>query len=183
MVCSANGSNSARGSLITTAACGHLLAGEGGQVGLLLRVGAPLGQGDGDAARREDRQRQAHVAVRERLGDKGVGDRAALAGGAVEFLGDIDQGDAEFGGALEQIGGRRGGGVGVVGGGTQDLGRELAHRLDDHLLLVVRGEVEVVLVLGVGLSGRRFGAAAAGRPSANARVAAPSVLKPVLVPS
>ena len=56
---------------------------------------------------------------------------------ARRVLGHVDEGDAEFGGALHEIRRGRGGCVGVVARGSQDLGRELTHGLDDHLLLVV----------------------------------------------
>ena len=103
MVFSAVGSNRACGSAIATQACGHVLAGELRQVGGLLVGAAPVGQRRRDAAGREDRQRQSHVAVGESLGDEGIGDRAAVRGDPVEVLGDVDRGDAELGGLGDQV--------------------------------------------------------------------------------
>ena len=130
-----------------------VLAGELGEVGGLLVGAAPVGQCRRDAAGGQDRQRQAHVAVGQGLGDECVGDRAAVRGDAVEVLGDVDRGDAEFGGLGDQVGRVRRGVVGVVGGGAQELLGELVDRLDDHLLFVVGGQVEVVGAAGLQAGG------------------------------
>ena len=53
-----------------------VLAGELGEVGGLLIGAAPMGQRRRDAAGRQDRQGQAHVAVGQSLGDERVGHRA-----------------------------------------------------------------------------------------------------------
>ena len=105
---------------------------------------AELGEHRRDSTGGEDRQREPHVAVRQRLGDEGVGDGGALLGDAVVVLGDLDRGDAELGGLGGQARGIAGGVVGLPGGRAQDLLGELGDRLDDHLLVVVGGEVEVV---------------------------------------
>ena len=126
---------------------GDLLAGEGRKVGLLLRVGAPLRQCNCNAAGCEDRKCKSHVSVRKCFGNKRIGDCAAIGSCSVEFFGNVDQRDTELGRALGEIGGCLRCAVGVVRCWTQNLGRELTHRLDDHLLVVVRGEVEVVGVL------------------------------------
>ena len=68
----------------------------------------------------------------------------AVRGDAVEVLGDVDRGDAEFGGLGDEIRRVGGGFVGVVGGGAQHLLGEFADGLDDHLLVVVGRQVEVV---------------------------------------
>ena len=121
-----------------------VLAGELGQVGGLLAGTAPVGEGRRDATGGQDRKGQAHVAVRQRLGDQGVGHRAAVSGDAVEVLGDVDGGDAEFGGLGDQVRGVRGGIVGIVCGGSQDLLGELTDRLEDQLLVLVGVQIEVV---------------------------------------
>ena len=121
-----------------------VLAGELAEVGGLLVGAAPVRQRRRDAAGRQDRQGQAHVAVGQGLGDECVGDRAAVRGDAVEVLGDVDRRDAELGGLGDQVGRVGRGLVGVVCGGTQDLLGELVDRLDDHLLFVVGRQVEVV---------------------------------------
>ena len=54
----------------------HVLARELREVGGLLVGAAPVGERRRDAAGRQDRQRQSHVAVGQRLGDQRVGDRA-----------------------------------------------------------------------------------------------------------
>src|SRR5699024_2334180 len=110
-----------------------LLGGERREVGLLLRVGTELRERGGHAGRREDRQRQPHVPVGECLGDQRVGDDATLGGDALERLGHVQHGRADLGRALQKRRGGLGGGVRVVGGGTDDLGGEVANRLDDHL--------------------------------------------------
>jgi hypothetical protein len=127
----------------------HVVARELVEVrGLLVRA-APVGQRRRDATGCQDGQRLAHVAVRERLGDQCVGDGAAVLGDAVEVLGDVDRGDAEFGGLGDQSLRVRRVGVGVVGGRPQDLLGELGHGLDDHLLVVVGSEVEVIGAAGL----------------------------------
>ena len=50
-----------------------VLACELGEIGGLLIGAAPVGQRGGDTARREDRQRETHVAVREGLRDECIG--------------------------------------------------------------------------------------------------------------
>jgi hypothetical protein len=65
-------------------------------------------------------------------------------GDPVEVLRDVDRGDAQLGGLGDQIGGVGGGLVGVVSRRTEYLFGELTDRLDDHLLVVVGGQVEVV---------------------------------------
>ena len=126
-----------------------VLAGELLEVGRLLTGAAPVGECGGDAGRRQDRQRQPHVAVGQRLGDQHVGHAGALRGDAVEVLGNVDRGDPQLGGLLDQvrgIGGRR---VGVVRGRTQDLCGELLDGLDDQFLVVVGRQVVVVLAAGL----------------------------------
>ena len=127
----------------------HVLAGEFLEVGGLLVGAAPVRQCGCDAAGRQDRQCQAHVAVRQRLGDQRVGDGRTVLGDAVEVFGDVDRGDAEFGGLGDQVGRVGGRVVGVVRGGPQDLLGEFLDRLDDHLLVVVGGQVEVVGAAGL----------------------------------
>ncbi len=77
----------------------HVLAGEFAEIrGLLVGAAPPMCQCRGDAAGRQDRQGEAHVAVGQCLGHQCVGDRGALFGDAVEVLGDVDRGDTELGG-------------------------------------------------------------------------------------
>jgi hypothetical protein len=52
----------------------NLGTGEGGEVGLLLLVGAPQGQRGRDGAGRQGRDGHAHVALGKCLGDQGAGD-------------------------------------------------------------------------------------------------------------
>ena len=122
----------------------HVLPGEFLEVGGLLVGGSPVSQRGGHPAGGQDGQGQAHVAVGKRLGHQCVGDGGALLGDTVEVLGHRERGDAEFGGPGDQVGRVGGGVVGVAGGGPQDLLGELLHRLDDHPLVVVGGQIEVV---------------------------------------
>ena len=121
-----------------------VLPGELLQIRGLLVGAAPVRQRGCDAAGRQDRQCQTHVAVGEGFGDERVGDRAAVFGDPLEVLGDVDGRDAEFGGFRDEVGRVHGRFVGVVCGGSQDLFGELVDRLDDHLLVVVGCQVEVV---------------------------------------
>ena len=122
----------------------HVVAREVVEIGGLLVGAAPVRQCRRDTAGSQDRQRQTHVAVGQRLGHQGVGDRGAVLGDTVEILGDVDRGDPEFGGLGDQIRGIGRRLVGVVGGRAQNLLGELVDRRDDHLLVVVGGEVEIV---------------------------------------
>ena len=108
-----------------------------------------MGERRRNAAGRQDRQRQTHVAVGERLGDERVGDRRAVRGDAVEILRDVDGGDAQLRGLGDQVRRIAGGVVGVAGGGAQDFLGELLDGLQDHLLVVVGGEVEIVCAAGL----------------------------------
>ncbi len=108
-----------------------------------------MGERGGDTGRREDRQRQPHVAVGQRLGHQHVGDAGPLGGDAVEVLGNVDRGDTQLGGLLDQvrgIGDRR---VGVMRGRPQHLCGEFLDGFDDQLLVVVGREVVVVLAAGL----------------------------------
>ena len=134
---------------------GHVLAGELRQVGGLLIGAAPVRQGGRDAAGRQNRQGQTHVAVGQRLGDKCVGDRGAMGGDALEILGNVDRRDAQFGRLGDEVGRIARRLVGVARGGPQDLVGELADGLEDQLLIVVGGEVEVVGAAGL-QPGRRY---------------------------
>ena len=77
---------------------GHVLAGEGGQVGGLLLGAAPVADRGGDGAGGERRVGDAHVAVGERLADQDAGHRGLLVHDAAELLGDAEHVDAELGG-------------------------------------------------------------------------------------
>ena len=103
-----------------------------------------MGEGRRDTGGREDRQRQTHVPVRESLGDQCVRHGGAVGGESVEVLGDVDRRDAQFVGLRDEISRIARGLVRFAGGGPQHLFGELADGLDDHLLLVVWGQVEVV---------------------------------------
>jgi hypothetical protein len=73
---------------------------------------------------------------------------------ALEVLGDVDRGDAEFGGLRDQVGRVGCRLVGVGRRGPQHLFGEFLERLDDHLLLVVGPQVVVVLAAGLQPGGR-----------------------------
>ena len=118
------------------------LAGEGRQVGLLLGVVTVVGDGVGHACRGEDGDGQAHVTEAESLGDEGVGAGAGCAGNALELLREVHESDAELSGSVEQPLGRLRLVVGLRGGRTQALDGELAHRVEDHLLVLGRIQVE-----------------------------------------
>ena len=123
----------------------HVVADERRQVGRLLLLVAPQHQRVAHAGRGQAGDGQAHVAVCERLGDQDAGGGRALGPHAAQALGDADQGDAELGHrALDDLRRRLARVVGRRGGRAQLLGGELAGRVDDHLLLVGRGQVEQV---------------------------------------
>ena len=156
-----------------------VLTGELVQVGGLLVGAAPMGQRGRDAARRQDRQRQTHVAVGQRLGHQHVGDAGALRGDAVEVLGNVDRGDAQLRGLRDQVGRIARGRVGVVRGRPQHLFGEFIDGLDDQLLVVVGRQVVVVLRRWTSAGSvplRRFWT------RLNCRVDAPAVEKIVLAP-
>ena len=140
---------------------GHVVAGEGGQVGLLLLLVAPQREGGADGAGRERRDGEAHVAVRERLGDEGAGHRGPLGGDAAELLGDAQDGEPDVQAGLEDRHGSGGRVVGLAGGGSDHLGGELGDDVDEHLLVLRRGQVEEAL--------RRRGRHAGGRARACGR--------------
>ena len=83
----------------------------------------------------------------------------AVFGYAIEFLRHLDCGDAEFGGLGDQVGRVGGGVVGRTRRRAQDLLGELLDRLDDHLLVIVGSEVEVVGVRWRRQADGRFGPA------------------------
>ena len=70
---------------------GAVLAGEGRQIGGLLLGVAPQADRARDGARGERRERDPHVAVRERLGEQHRGHRAALGHHPAELLGDAER--------------------------------------------------------------------------------------------
>jgi hypothetical protein len=72
-----------------------------------------------------------------------------VCGDAVEILGDVDRGDAQLGGLRDQTGRVGRSLVGIVCRGPQYLLGELIEGLDDHLLLIVGRQVEVVLTAGL----------------------------------
>ena len=84
-----------------------LVAGERGEVGGLLLVGAPQGQRGRDGARGQRGHGQAHVALAEGLVDEGAGHRRALGGDAAEVLGHPEDRQPDLEGGLEQLVGRR----------------------------------------------------------------------------
>ena len=75
---------------------GHVLAGEGGQVGRLLVGAAPVADRGRDGAGRERRVGDPEVAVGERLADQDAGHRGLLVHDAAELLGDAEHVDAEL---------------------------------------------------------------------------------------
>ena len=136
----------------------HILARELGEVGGLLVGTAPMGEGRCDTGRRQDRQRQSHVPVGERLGNQRVRHGGTVFGDAVEILWDVDRGDAQFVGLGDEIRWVACFFVSIAGSGPKNLFCELADGLDDHLLVVVRRQVEVVG--SAGLQSRRAALAA-----------------------
>ena len=133
--------------------------GEGRQVGRLLLLGAPQRQRRADRGRRQHRDRQAHVALGQRLGHQGPGDGRALGGDAAEVLGDAEDRQADLVGRGQQLLRCLAGLVGVGRGGSYDLGGELGHDVDEHLLVLAGREVEDAG--GLGRGDARAGALAA----------------------
>jgi len=72
-----------------------------------------------------------------------------VCGDALEILRDVDGGDAQLRGLRDQVGRVARGLVGVVGRGSQHLLGEFIEGLDDHPLLVVGRQIEVVLAAGL----------------------------------
>ena len=126
------------------------VAGERGQVGLLLGLGAPEPDGGGDGARGEGGDGEAHVAVRQGLGDEGAGGRRALLHDAAELLGHTEGGQADVLGGGQDLRRGRARLVGRGGGGPQHLGGQLADHVEEHRLVVGRREVEDAARRGVG---------------------------------
>ncbi len=108
-----------------------------------------MGEGRRDACGREDRERQSHVSVGECLGDQRVRHRRAVFGDALEILGDVDRRDAELIGLGDEIGWIACAFVRFAGGRPEYLFGEVADGLDDHLLVVVGRQVEVVGAVGL----------------------------------
>ena len=130
VVSSANGSNSGARLEHRERGGRHVVAGERGQVRRLLVGVAPQRRARWRRrAGRERGDREAHVAVGERLGGEHGRDRRALADRAAELLGDAEHREPELARLAEQLVGARARGVGVGAAGPQPLGGELAERL------------------------------------------------------
>jgi hypothetical protein len=123
---------------------GDVLGDELGQVGRLLIGVAPQADRGGDSSGGQAGHGDAHVALGQGLAHQGGGDGGALLDGSAELLGHADHREAELVGLGQEL--RRGGagGVGLLSDLAQAIEAELAHRVLEHLLLLVGLEIEQV---------------------------------------
>ena len=120
--------------------------------------------------------RQPQVAVRQRLGDQRAGHRGALLGDAAELLGHAEDRQPDLEAGLEHVLGGGAGLVGVGGGRAHHLGGELGDHVDEHLLVLGRGQVEDAARPGA--RGTPAPACPRWPARANARPAVAAVRKP-----
>jgi hypothetical protein len=157
---------------------GRLVADERRQVARLLAGVAEQRDRGRDRRRSERCERQAGIAVGEALGDEDGRDSGALGHRAAELLGHAEHRGAELRALAQQLRRRGAGGVGLLGGRTQPLRGEVGEDLLQHLLLVVRREVEELrlgrrrLARGTGELGGRAERPARGGRGAEAALGA-----------
>ena len=105
------------------------------------------GQGGSDTGRSQHCQSQTHVTVRQSLCDQCVGGDVLAGSDALESFRDVDHGDAQLRSLSDEVLRRSCLVVGLVSSLAQARLSEFLNRLDDHLLILGRGEVEELLCL------------------------------------
>jgi hypothetical protein len=103
---------------------------------------APQRERGGHRRRRQARDRQPQVAVRQRLGEQHVGDVRAFDGGAAQLLGHAGRGKAQRGGGRQQLARGLAAPVGLGRRRAQPPSGELAGGPLQQALVVGRGQVE-----------------------------------------